>query len=440
MDEVTSKALTDYLDSGDILIVDSSTSARKAMAASISHLGVKPGRIIQTGDFNSARDVIKKIKPKVVISEYLINNGTGINLSEEFNLVRDVADSVFILLTANSSQSLVAQAAEEDVDIYILKPYTMNYLQGILSKVVLKKINPDGYDRNIQEGKKKLATKQLEEALKTFEDAIQLNATPTLAYYYKSQVEILKRLLDRAEESLQNGLSFNEIHFKCLTGLFELYLERDKLDEAYQMVNQLTTFPLTPKRFSKIVDLAVKTANYDDIDHYYEAFRAINYQDIDVVKHINAALVVSSKMLFQRGEHKRAVSFLKKASLSSKEMPTILMEIVATLAMNQSLPEAQAALAIFPKEDESEYQYQVASFMTAFYEGTDTNPCLLAMQKMADQNQSDATQFYWLIAMLQATDQNPKANEYQSKALKIWPDKSDYFQKAWKMIPARKVN
>jgi CheY-like chemotaxis protein len=443
MAEVTqnksNQILSDYLSSKKILIVDPNGPARAGMARMLVGLGAKSSNLTLVADYEVAREVIQNLKPEVIITEYTITKGTGLELASEFNKIKSSENTLFVILTANSSQSIVAQAAEEDVDIYILKPYTMNYFLETLTKAILNKASPSDYVKKINKGKQSLSKNKLDEALDYFEKAITFSSTPSLAYYYRSQVEIQKKMYEIAEKSLEEGLKFNEVHYKCLTGLFDLLMDRGKLQEAYGIVKRLVTFPLNPKRLSKVIELAVKTAHYSDIDKYYEAFKEIEFRDEEVIKHICAALVVSGKMLFQKGEMYKAASFLKKASVSAAGRSSILLEIVTTLANNQFLPDAKEALNRFTPESQQEFHYQVASFLIAYYEGSNSWKHVTWLRQSIEQGNSDVQLYYWTIAALQASNKPDLAEDYLLRGIKKWPEKKEFFNKALKAIPAKKA-
>src|SRR5690606_13255766 len=98
---------------------------------------------------------------------------------------------------------------EEDVDVFILRPYTIKGFSEILMRTVLGKLYPSDYVKTIREGKGLLEKGQLDEAFALFEKATTLNEKPTLAYYYKAQTEIARGNLEKAEENYSAGLKVN---------------------------------------------------------------------------------------------------------------------------------------------------------------------------------------------------------------------------------------
>jgi CheY-like chemotaxis protein len=425
--------LRNYLADRKVLIVDSNAISRASLARMLLGLGSKPFNLLQVVDYEEAALLIERERPDMVITEYTIKKGNGLDLAHEFNKIKN-SHSLFVVITANAMQSTVAQAAEEDVDIYLLKPHTYTYFINTLNRAVTSKMNPSEYIKKINRGKKLLEEESWDHAIEWFNHVIKVSPAPSLAYFYRSQAELQKLLYDLAETSLKNGLTHNGVHYKCLTALFDLFLKRGKLKDAYEMVKKLMHFPINHKRLSKVVELAIRTAHYSDIGKYYEVANEIEVKDQELMKHVSAALVVSGKMLFQRGEMFKAASYLKKASMSAGMRSNIQLEIITTLAMNGFIPNAKEVLRKIPKEMRNEAQFKIAESMIAYFENRHSSQHLDLLQKIIEEGTNEPIYYYWLIAFLHAEKNQSQAEDYLAKAIAQWPEKAEYFHRAAKAI------
>ena len=217
-----------FLNENRILIADTSSASRVRLAATLVELGVRSSNLILTGSYEEADEKLKtgKPKPKLVLCDYMLGKRSGLDLLQTARSAPSSEDDVFILVTGNTSQSAVARAAEEDVDSFILKPYTLETLKSALVSAVIAKVYPTEYIKLIRKGKDELFGGKLDEAIKTFDDAMKLESNPTLAHFYRGYAQKMKKTLDQAEESFKEGLGLNKIHYKCLIGLFDLLIER----------------------------------------------------------------------------------------------------------------------------------------------------------------------------------------------------------------------
>ena len=142
------------------------------------------------------------------------------------------------MVTANSTESAVAEAAEEDVDSYILKPFTTEKLKIYVLRAAERKFRPDPYRKTIQDGKALLKSGDPGRAADLFTRAAGLHQKPALAHYYHGQAKVKQIQYDPAEKSYRTGLTFNQLHYRCLTGLFDLLDMIGKHQAAYEIVDR----------------------------------------------------------------------------------------------------------------------------------------------------------------------------------------------------------
>ncbi len=224
------------------MIVDAQSFSRVTLAHTLVGLGAAMSQISLHSKFEAAQDSMTDSVPDILLSEFDLENGTcGLDLLvSQRKINKGSKQSLFILITGNTSQAAVARAAEEDVDGYILKPYTMDGLRMALMKYAIEKAYPSAYTIKIDEGKKKLDVQEWDEAIRLFETAAALDPKPSLAYFYQGTVEERRALMQRAEEDYRKGLEFNRIHYKCLVGLFDLFIIQNRNKEAYEVVRQIS--------------------------------------------------------------------------------------------------------------------------------------------------------------------------------------------------------
>src|SRR4051812_24845863 len=102
-----------------ILIADPSPTSRSGVFKVLADLGVKPFQMILVNNLKDAKIAIASQKPDIVLTEYNLGKDCGLELlRSQRNVTQESRSQIFILLTGNTSQSAVAQAAEEDLDAY----------------------------------------------------------------------------------------------------------------------------------------------------------------------------------------------------------------------------------------------------------------------------------------------------------------------------------
>jgi DNA-binding NarL/FixJ family response regulator len=357
--------LGSYLADSKALIVDSNPSARTHLVVGLVKLGAKRHNILSTSNFDEARTSILQEKPRVVICDYMIGKNPGLDLLQELRGAHaDLKKCLFILVTGNTSQSAVARAAEEDIDTYILKPYTQELFKRSLSAAVGVKLNPNEYLRTIETGKELLFKAAPDEAIPYFEKAVGMSPQPSLACFYLGQADLLKDAIDKAGEAYERGLSHSRIHYKCLVGLFDILTRQKRFTESYEVVKKLAQyFPANPKRLASVLRLAITTDNYDDIESYYRVFVQLDERSNELVNYMCSALVVTGKHYLIKRNNRRAIELFDKAITSSAGRTRFIRYAVECLVDYRVLAEAEAMLGRFPGDARESEDYQVSAFL-----------------------------------------------------------------------------
>ncbi len=390
------QAIKSYLETQSLLIVDPGASSRLGIIKILCDLGAQPTRITQAASFEEATECLAAQSAQVVVAEYNLKQACGLELlqrqrerlaqepdedgegSESPSSTSAAQASLFMIITGNTSQSAVARSAEEDIDAYILKPFSANALRNVLLAAILAKIRPSEYARLMEQGKGFLQNKNLGEAEKIFKKTLAMAAQPTLACYYMGQISALQNQPAEAQAFYERGLGYNRIHFKCLSGLFELLNQAHRRTEAYEIAKRIIQyFPANPKRLSEVLKLAIETTQYDDIEKYFTLYKLQDNKTEDLVRHMSAALVICGRQyLNQTMAHRRAFDLLNAAASVSGNRPAILKEIILGLAEHHMSREAAGFLPFFPRGSEGTVESRLCKLYVADLQGSDNRGLL----------------------------------------------------------------
>jgi two-component system chemotaxis response regulator CheY len=370
-----------YLQNKKILVVDPSSSARGGIFKIFNDLGAKTSQIVLANNYVTAEEEIKTHKPDIVMAEYDLGKSCGLELLQQQRANNpDSKTCLFVLLTGNTSQSAVARSAEEDIDAYILKPFTPEVLRRTLMTTAIAKIKPSEYNIKIDAAKALLAENKLDDAEKLLNEAVPMDPKPSLALYYLGQVKFLREMMDQAEGSYKTGLSFNKIHYKCLVGLYEMLMSSKKHADAYEVVKRVCQyFPANPKRLAEVLRLAIMNQKYEDVEKYYSVFCNIDERSDILIRYVCAALVVCGKYYLQTNNRTRAFELFQKAAVTSAGRTNILKEIVQSLVDFELAKEAADFLGRFPAEAQGAAEYNLLKFQVADISGTPST--VIAMGK-----------------------------------------------------------
>lgn len=424
MKEDKKKAIfKDYLKNGEIIIADKSSASRRRLVKTLCDMGANRQQVHSVAHYQEAIEVIDSNKPKLVLSDYQMNGGTGFELFQYYREKHpDEKKSVLILVTSNISQSAVAKAAEEDVDSFIIKPYTVQSLEKSLINTVVAKLHPSKYVQTIEAGKEKMFAGDYEEALGIFEEAKALHKKPSLAMFYHGQVQYMLEAKKEAEGDYRDGLEINSIHYKCQIGLYELFKKDNKLEEAYSVVKNIAKyFPSNPERLKEIIHLAVKTKNYEDMELYYDIFTELDERTSDVIAYICAGIYVYSKFLFRQDQFDKAKEMIEKSSISAAGAAKFLQANIELLVENNGSEEALKVLSRFSSEAEDDSSYQISSYL-ANYSSMNPTERISGGLQLFNNGHKHPLCVRFLIESLKAEGSDSKAKQYQEEAEHLWPE------------------
>lgn len=415
-----------FLEENDVLIVDKNPSSRNRLLKTISDLGSKRHMIHSVGSMIEAEDIINTKKIGLVLSDYFIGGGSGFDL---FKKVRenhpDSKNLCQILVTSNISQTAVAKAAEEDVDSFIIKPYTIQIIQESLINAVNAKIYPSEYIVKIEEAKLAMEKTQFEEAIVLLKEAMTMHSKPALALFYMGQAEYLRKALSEAEGSYSKGLSFNNIHFKCLIGLYELFLQENKLQQAYQVVKKVAKFfPANPDRLTQIVRLAIQTEHYEDMPYYYDIFTTLDERSKVLINYIGAGLYISGKHQLINGNVSEALRCFECVAVSCSEFTKFLRAMITVMVENNLVGEAESFLSRFPSGSLDHDDYLVSEYLIFSQKNKDPN---FSVRRGLDLYNKKIRDYMCMKEMITAMKtsgiKEDKLKEYQSEIETLFPEK-----------------
>lgn len=356
----------DHVLKTDVLIVDKNPSSRSRLLKIMYDMGCNRANIHTAGSLVEAEELVKMKPIGIVLSDYFIGGGSGFDL---FKMIRSAGAHnkhlTLILVTSNISQTAVAKAAEEDVDSFIIKPYTIQSIQENLISTIAAKVKPSAYILKTEEGKDLIDRKMYKEAMQVLQEALKLHPKPALALFYIGQAQYLQSMLDNAEESYTSGLKLNNIHYKCLVGLYTMFMERQMWNEAYQVVKKIAKFfPANPDRLAEIIRLAVRTENFADMQMYYEIFTSLDERNEQTVRYIGAGMFVSAKHFLFNNNMEEAMKFFEQIIISCSEVPRFVRNVIHTLVDHQQVEQAEKYLARFGTgSHENDADYLVSEFL-----------------------------------------------------------------------------
>ncbi len=424
-----------FLKENNILIADTSAVAAGRLASTLAEFGARRSQITIEDSFESAQKSIRNYKPKMILCDYMLGNKSGLDLlQDQRREFQDSKSSIFVLITANASQSTVARAAEEDIDSFIIKPYTNNTLKSSMMNIIVNKLYPTEYIQLIEKGKDFLFKGEPEEAKKHFESALALDPKPSLACFYLGQADQMINALDSAEGKYKIGLAFRQIHYKCLVGLFEILMKVNKPVEAYEVVRKIAQyFPANPRRLTSVLRLAIITGHYEHMKEYYHLFTQIDVRTEELVEYMCSALIVAGKHYISKKEDYKAFEHFDLCAISSAGKTKYLRFMIESLIENTKPEVAQKYLSRFPAVTMADPDYLISEYLVTSFLVPDLGQNILKGRELIKNKIK-----HWMIHQrltelsLQAGHKD-NAENLCLEGKNLFPEKKEVFEKLLSM-------
>ncbi len=417
------KLFEDFISQELILIVDRSKSSLERISKTLVEMGAKPNNIACISSMNQAKDYFEENKPRLVISDYYINGGIGFDL---LVLLRECQDPnfhpVFVLITNNMSQSIVAKAAEHEIDSYLLKPYTLNTLKSKLIDSIQAKIYPSKYLKLIYKAKEFIEAKEYEIAEAKLHEAIKLDEKPVLAMYYMGMMNKLKNLNQPAVDKYEEGLSINSLHFRCQRGMYEIFMKEGLHDSAYQILKRLNYYyPNSSTRLIDAIRLCIKTENYRDIDDFYKYFELLDYRDDQLIKTISSGLFIAGKFFMIRSDVEKGMDLFKKVISSCEDNVRFHREIIEALYKCNYKNLFHDFIKYFPMGKKGSIDFEIIEVLV---NSSDYEPQeLVAKCEKILESEKNILVFKIMIETLKNLKDTNKVNSYLDLAVELWPER-----------------
>jgi CheY-like chemotaxis protein len=437
--ELHLKIFKAYAGQQRIVVADASSVSRVAISSTLSSLGALTSNISLANTFAEAEKMIASEKPRIVIADYDIGKQRGLDLLQKQRAQQpESKDCLFILVTGNTSQTAVARAAEEDVDTYILKPFSLETLKMNVLKAAILKLKPSPYLKVIEAGKELLTAGKIDEALVQFETAKKLNPTPALACFYIGQAQLMKKAVEAAEGSYNTGLIYNKIHYKCLVGLFDVFMSRNMHKEAYEVIRKISHyFPANPTRMTQVLRLAILTKSYDDVEKYYQIFTTLDDRNEEMIKYICAALVVCGKHYLHKRLGSRARQLFAKAITTASGRTRVLRDVILSLLEFDRIEDANEFLKKFPMDTHSGTDYLTMKLL--LLDRSEAGALALNEAKELIKNGIEDPLIYRvLIRRHSESGSSSGAEEYFNAAQKKFPEYKEQFSEDLSKLPGAK--
>ena len=353
------EAFRKFIDQNKILVFDDPGPRRSSLVEALGIIGAPKSLTYTTTTIEEALSIVNDKKISLIFAASHTTDGSGLRL---FQALKESALSeslVLILLTTSAQETALARGLEEIVDAGLAFPFTNDSLQSTLISALTLKLQPTSYLEAIFQSKSMMHEGKNVDAIEMLMFAETLSQQPALALYYRGKAYLALSDLDAAQSSFTKGLLLNKLHYRCLTGLYEVLVQKERFYEAYDTLKKICqAYPTTAEQLTLVIRLAIQTENYADMSLYFKLSKPFPRGFPVLENYLGSGLFISGKYHLLRGETATAFNLFSKALQVAGTQTKVLRAVITELSENNLIHEAEQFLQQIPDKVKTSEEFK----------------------------------------------------------------------------------
>ncbi|HCL81925.1 MAG TPA: hypothetical protein DHW81_06825, partial [Nitrospiraceae bacterium] len=288
------------------LVVDDESSMRLTINNMMSRIGFRNVRVAEHG--RKALDIIKSYPIDLVVSDINMPEMTGVELFKTVKKDRKNNNIAFVFVTAEVTSRMVARAAEDGGDAYIVKPFVMGTLEDKLAKVLEKKFKPNPVELHLQNFELSLERRDMAKAEEELLQASVLAPEAAKVSYGFGRLAQARGNIDSAIDFFRKTIDSNRMFVRAYNALAELYEDMGNLEAAieyYEKAHRIS--PANTERLLALSRLLVKAGEDKRAEIILKDAASEVRKDISTSGHL------MGEMYLSKNENEKALETLLNA-------------------------------------------------------------------------------------------------------------------------------
>jgi len=194
---------------------------------------------------------LKKNPLDFAIVDWNMPSMTGVELLGRIREDKTLRDMPVVMVTAEANREIVAEAAESDIDAYILKPLTVKSLGDKIADVVEKANHPPPMAYHLKQARDLEEAGDMEGALAQAQEAMKAETRSTRPIREIGKIYLKMNRLTEAETWLTKAAKLNTLDVFAFHHLGELYLKQNRINKAAEYFDKAMT--ISPRHVTRAV-------------------------------------------------------------------------------------------------------------------------------------------------------------------------------------------
>ena len=253
-----------------ILIADDMKSMRQTLRAMLAELGYK--HTIEAPNGLTAWEKLQINKVDLAILDWNMPGFSGIEVLRKARANDRLADIPFIIVTAEVAEETIAEAAETEVDAYIIKPFIAQTLGEKIDRVLERKKNPSPVDALMRSARVRAAAGEYNKAMEDLKAAMNMNPRNPRILHEFGDIYFQRGMLDDSEKAYKKAILCAPQFTRAYDGLTRVYAKKG--DDEKLMRTLREGVRVSPKNASRQTLMGKAMLAAGDVKEANKAFDA----------------------------------------------------------------------------------------------------------------------------------------------------------------------
>ncbi len=257
-----------------ILIVDDMKPMRQSLRAMLKL--IRPTwRIVEAPDGREAWRMIERGEAPVdfIVSDWNMPHLSGTELLHRVRSNRATRHIPFLMITAEANKEIVAEAAENDVDAYLTKPFVTATLEKKIAELLYNAAHPSPLARLLQRIEELEEAGQIDEAVKLAEQAVALGKRSSRPYRILGRLHLKRGDRATARKWLEKAVAMNQLDVASFHLLGRIATDEGNLDAAIGYFAR--AMDINPRHADRAIEFASLLARKKEHRRAEKVFRLV---------------------------------------------------------------------------------------------------------------------------------------------------------------------
>ena len=316
-----------------ILIVDDMESMRKSIRGMLKMLHI--GKTIRHAENGKEGwKILNEIPVDMAIIDWNMPIMKGIELLELIRNDKRFRDMPVIMITAEAEKKIVVEAAESDIDGYLLKPLTTQSLDERIHSVIRLANEPAKATAHLLKARECEEQGDITQAIQEIKEALKERPNSSRILRKLGQLYAMKDNDDVAEKCFLKAVAVNSQDAISRYILSELYLKKDNLAAAVKYYDQ--AIAISPRNIASGVDLGNTLMKRGMGTQALEIFQKVLMHSGKNLVHVEKA----AECCLEAGEHGHARKLLESVIEANPERYDLMYKLATLCEQDGDIDQA----------------------------------------------------------------------------------------------------